>query len=132
MSDKSFENRIHDIKNDLYFGGGEAQAQFLLKAMMGGLLKSPDIDPSKVLINISQLINEYRSIIHSGGIVPVKSFTFGKEGIPYACLDKDLKFCVRHFKDKNWKDILYVFPYMNSTTAFDVSFKYETPFVPDI
>ena len=39
--------------------------------------------------------------------------------------DNDLKFCVKYYGEDTWKDILYVFPYMNSMTAFDVSFKNE-------
>ena len=132
FSNKSYEDRIKDIKDNLYVGGGAAQASFLLAALMSPYNKEfgqSDIDVADVLNTISQQIQTLRRTVKDGGIMPIKIFE--SRGVfqqhnAYACLDKDLKFCVRHYGEDDWKDILYVFPYMNSTTAFDVSFKYET------
>jgi len=129
--DKNYEDRIEDIKQNLYIGGGEGQAHSLLTAMMMGLGNAPDIDPKWVLSDIGHIIKTYQRLIATSGIVPIANFMSGKEHEAYACLDKDLKFCVRHYGENDWKDILYVFPYMNTTTAFDVSFKYDRIFTPD-
>ena len=109
-----------------------AQASFLLAALMSPYNKEfgqSDIDVADVLNTISQQIQSLRRTVKDGGIMPIKTFeSLGvfRQHNAYACLDKDLKFCVRHYGEDDWKDILYVFPYMNSNTAFDVSFKYET------
>lgn len=132
FSNKSYKDRIKDIKDNLYIGGGAAQASFLLAALMSPYNKEfgqSDIDVADVLNIISQQIQSLRRTVKDGGIMSIKTFEsldIFQQHNAYACLDKDLKFCVRHYGEDNWKDILYVFPYMNSNTAFDVSFKYET------
>lgn len=123
---KSYEDRINDIRHDLYEGGGEGQAHALLTTMMSGLGELPSIDPVKVLNDIGHILKQYQRIILSGGIIPVNQFRSGQPHNAYACLDNELKFCVRHYGEDDWKDILYVFPYMNCTTAYDVTFRYDT------
>ena len=135
FNNKSFEKRIEDIKNNLYIGGGAAQAGVILNVMMSSFSNkeftgASDISIDSVLSNISQEIKLLKRIVNNGGIVPIKMFEndFKRMIRPhdcYPCLDKDLKFCVKHYGEEDWKDILYVFPYMNSMTAFDVSFKNE-------
>ena len=132
FKNKSYENRIEDIKHNLYQGGGEGQAHSLLTIMMDSLGKWPDIDPCLVLTDISNLLRQYQRIIKTSGIVPIDYFMSGKQHEPYACLDNNLKFCVKHFGEDDWKDIKYVFPYMHTNTAFDVSFGYDRIFTPDI
>lgn len=128
---KSYEDRIKDIKDNLYVGGGAAQASILLAALMSPYNKEfgqSDIDVADVLNTISQQIQLLRRTVKDGGIMPIITFeSLGvfKQHNAYACLDKDLKFCVRHYGEDDWKDILYVFPYMNCMTAYDVSFKYD-------
>jgi len=131
LNNKSYKDRIKDIKDNLYDGGGAVQASFLLAALMSPYNKEfgqSDIDVVDVLNIISQQIQSLRKTVKDGGIMPIKTFenleSFQKHNA-YACLDKDLKFCVRHYGEDDWKDILYVFPYMNCMTAFDVSFKYD-------
>ena len=132
FSNKSYKDRIKDIKDNLYVGGGAVQASILLAALMSPYNKEfgqSDIDVADVLNTISQQIQSLRRTVKDGGIMPIKTFeslSVCQQHNAYACLDKDLKFCVRHYGEDDWKDILYVFPYMNSSTAFDVSFKYET------
>lgn len=128
---EEYNNRLENIKNNLYLGGGVGQAHSFLTAMMTGLNKSADIDPTLVLNDIGNILKMYQQLISTSGIIPVKNFFMGIEHNAYACLDKDLKFCVKHYGDGDWKDIKYVFPYMNCTTAFDVSFGYDHIFVPE-
>ena len=132
ISDKSYEDRIKDIKDNLYLGGGIGQANVLLDIMMspfgGKEFGYADIDPTHVLVSVAQQIKQLIRTVKDGGIMPIKLFEavkLGKAHYPYACLDKNLKFCVKHYGEEDWKDILYVFPYMNCMTAFDVSFKYD-------
>ena len=132
INNKSYEDRIKDIKDNLYLGGGIVQANVLLDIMMspfgGKEFGYADIDPTNVLVSVAQQIKQLIRTVKDGGIMPIKLFEavkLGKPHYPYACLDKNLKFCVKHYGEEDWKDILYVFPYMNCTTAFDVSFKYD-------
>ena len=135
FNNKSYEKRIEDIKNNLYVGGGAAQANIILDIMMSSFSKkeftgASDIPIDSVLSNISKEIKTLKGIVRNGGIVPIKMFENHFKGMTrphdcYACLDKNLKFCVKHYGEEDWKDILYVFPYMNSMTAFDVTFKYD-------
>lgn len=134
FNNKTWENRIEDINNNLYIGGGSGQASALLSIMMspfgGKEFGNRSIDVYDVLANISHQIKELTRVVQDGGIVPIKIFENSLKGMhrnhdAYACLDKNLKFCVKHYGEDDWKDILYVFPYMNCNTAYDVSFKYE-------
>ena len=135
FNNKSYEKRIEDIKNNLYIGGGAVQAGNILNVMMSSFSNkeftgASDISIDLVLSIISNEIKSLKRIVRDGGIVPIKMFENYFKGMIrphdcYACLDKDLKFCVRHYGEEDWKDILYVFPYMNCSTAFDVTFKYD-------
>ena len=135
FNNKSYEKRIEDIKNNLYIGGGATQASIILDIMMSSFSKkeftgASDISIDSVLSNISKEIKTLKGIVRDGGIVPIKMFENHFKGMTrphdcYACLDKNLKFCVKHYGEEDWKDILYVFPYMNCSTAFDVTFKYD-------
>ena len=95
------------------------------------IIAGADIDPTLVLNDIGNIIKSYQTLISTSGIVPIKNFYNGRKHDAYACLDKNLKFCVKHYGEEDWKDIKYVFPYMNCTTAFDVSFGYDNIFVPE-
>lgn len=139
LNNKSYEDRIKDIKDNLYMGGGVGQANVLLDIMMSPFASKEfgyaDIDPSNILIGIAQQIKQLIRTVKDGGIMHIESFeTFklGKDHYPYACLDKNLKFCVKHYGEEDWKNILYVFPYMNCMTAFDVTFKYDNIHTSDI
>ena len=128
---KEVQNRLDNIKTNLYLGGGVGQAHSFLTSLMTGYGNMPDIDPALVLNDIGNIIKSYQRLISTSGIVPIKNFYNGRKHDAYACLDKNLKFCVKHYGEEDWKDIKYVFPYMNCTTAFDVSFGYDNIFVPD-
>ena len=131
-TNKSYEARIKDIKDNLYIGGGIGQANVLLDVMMSPFGNKEfglaDIDTTHILNSIAQQIKQLTRIVKDGGVIPIKFFESMKLGVlhhPYACLDNNLKFCVKHYGEETWKDILYVFPYMNCNTAFDITFKYD-------
>ena len=139
INNKSYEDRIKDIKDNLYAGGGAGQASVLLDVMMSPFGSKDfgyaDIDPINVLVSIGTQLKQLIRTVKDGGIIPIKLFEgvkIGKDHHPYACLDNDLKFCVKYYGEDTWKDILYVFPYMNCTTAFDVTFKYDNIHTSDI
>ena len=72
-----------------------------------------DIDVHTTLASISAQIRSLKQTVLSGGIVPIKIFENSfkrtiQNHMPYACLDNDLKFCVKHYGEKDWKDIKYV------------------------
>lgn len=131
-TNKSYEARIKDIKDNLYIGGGLGQANILLDAMMSPFGSEEfgyaDIDSAHILANVAQQIKQLIRVVKDGGVMPIKFFEsmkLGKVHHPYACLDNNLKFCVKHYGEDTWKNILYVFPYMNCMTAFDITFKYD-------
>ena len=135
LYNKELKDRLEDIKNNLYIGGGREQASLIMSILMSPYTQKDfgysDIDVSDVLISIARQIKELRSTISNGGIVPIKIFENSFKDViqnhmAYACLDNDLKFCVKHYGEDDWKDILYVFPYMNCMTAYDVTFKYDS------
>lgn len=130
--EEEYKNRLENIKSNLYLGGGVGQAHSFLTTLMTGFGQMPDIDPTLVLNDIGNIIKIYQRLISTSGIVPIKNFYNGRKHDAYACLDNDLKFCVKHYGEEDWKDIKYVFPYMNCTTAFDVSFGYDNIFVPEL
>lgn len=132
---KDWNKRIEDINNNLYLGGGIEQAKALLGIMMSpyaGKNKAfgiSDINTEDVLSIISQQIKCLKNTIKDGGIFPISFIentfkNYMTKGMAYACLDKDLKFCVKHYGEDDWKDITYVFPYMNCNVAYDVTFNY--------
>jgi len=134
FNNKSYEDRIKDIKDNLYAGGGAIQGNILLDVMMspfsGKEFGQSDINVNNVIDIISRQILELKRVIRDGGIVPIKMFEnnfkhMHRQHDAIAVLDTDLKFCVKHYGEKDWNNILYVFPYMNCMTAFDVSFKNE-------
>lgn len=135
FTNKEWNDRIEDIKNNLYTGGGIGQANALLSILLSPYYKKDfgisDINPEDVLTIIGQQISALRKTVRNGGIFPIDVIettlfkNYMQKGMAYACLDKDLKFCVKHYGEDDWKDITYVFPYMNCSTAFDVTFKYN-------
>ena len=78
INNKSYEDRIKDIKDNLYIGGGAGQASVLLDIMMSPFASKEfgyaDIDPSNILIGISQQIKQLIRTVKDGGIMHIKSF----------------------------------------------------------
>lgn len=127
VDEQEIENHISDFTKrynmitDLMFKeGGYQQGLIYLSSLF-----NDHFNMSDVLQEIGRLHDNMKDNLVNSSIVSKSRFYWGKAGHPYACLDKDLKFCVRIFGEEDWSDILYVFPYMNSTKAYDVSFKYE-------
>lgn len=126
---KNWENRINSIKDNLYSEGGHGQAISLLDIMLSPFgnknFKSSDIDPKDVLDIIGRQIDTLRKMIYDGGFISLDVFetmfnNIAKKGESYACLDKNLNFCVKQYATENWIEIKYVFPYMNASRAFDI------------
>lgn len=118
-----FKKRYDMIKDLLFKSGGQQQAHIYLSSLFNECFNMGDI-----LKMIGDEIEYERDKYKNGYVVSAKRWVpiREKDGLPYGCLDKDLKFCVRILDDKtDWSDILYVFPYMNGSKAFDISFKYD-------
>ena len=96
FKNKSYEERIQDIKNNLYAGGGAGQANVLLNVMMSSFSQREftghsDISVDNVLSNISQEMKHLKRVVRDGGIVPIKFFESQFKGSIrqhdcYACL----------------------------------------------
>ena len=136
FQNKDWYERIEDINNNLYLGGGKDQCNALLSIMMspyGDKKKDfgvSDIEAEDILTIISQQLTSLKRTIKNGGIFPIDIIenslkNYMRKGMAYACLDNNLKFCVKHYGEDDWKDIKYVFPYMNCSTAYDISFGYD-------
>lgn len=133
LQNKDWNKRLEDIRNNLFLGGGQGQAESLLSILISPYGKDfgvSDFKAEDVLAIIGNQISQLKRTVRDGGIVPIKLFENSfkqciQKHMGYACLDTNLKFCVKHYGDEDWKDILYVFPYMNINTAYDVTFKYE-------
>lgn len=116
------ENKIEQILNALYSGGGRVQARDLLKFM----LDNEDIHPEDVLENIARLLSERKRLLEQDYILPINRCDyFLEDGKTYTCLDKDLKFCIRMKGTPEWNDVSHVLPRFNSQRAFGLIFQYE-------
>lgn len=67
FKNKSYEERIQDIKNNLYAGGGAGQANVLLNVMMSSFSQREftghsDISVDNVLSNISQEMKHLKRV----------------------------------------------------------------------
>lgn len=113
-------DRFNMIKDLMFKDGGYPQALMYLNALFQNHFRLSD-----VLAEIGSIYDDTKNDFENNSIISKNRFVWGKPGQPYGCLDKDLKFCVRIYKEGDWSDILYVFPYMNATKAYDVSFKYD-------
>ena len=71
---KEVQNRLDNIKTNLYLDGGVGQAHSFLTSLMTGYGQVPDIDPSLVLNDIGNIIKLYQRLISTSGIVPIKKF----------------------------------------------------------
>ena len=99
FTNKDWPERIEDIKNNLYLGGGKGQADSLIATMLSPYGKNfgqSDIDVHTTLASISAQIRSLKQTVLSGGIVPIKIFENSfkrtiQNHMPYACLDNDLK-----------------------------------------
>ena len=77
FTNKDWSERIEDIKNNLYLGGGKGQADSLIATMLSPYGKNfgqSDIDVHSTLASISAQIRSLKQTVLSGGIVPIKIF----------------------------------------------------------
>lgn len=120
--EKTYTNKINQILNILYAGGGRGQAKDLLKFM----LDNEYIYPEDVLDNISQLLSERKRLLEQDYILPINRCDyFLEDGKTYTCLDKDLKFCICMKGTPEWNDVSHVLPRFNSQRAYELIHQYE-------
>lgn len=126
LSNKSYENRIEDIKNNLFCGGGIGQAEALIYHLMDETSdKDTPLSASCVLRVIANMIDNYTRMINETAFVPVELFMSGKPGYAYPCLDNDLKFCVMYYGTDDWNYVKYVIPYYNVYKANEIINKHN-------
>lgn len=137
------KEKYDQIVDNLYEGGGLGQAINFMTSLMSpyasGDFGYAIFEPKHALDIISKQITELTRNVSNGGIVHISTFkTFLKthnyrRGKAFACLDKDLKFCVIHCENEDsFKDILYVFLYLDAVTAYDIVNKDPYPYQKDI
>ena len=119
---EDYNIRIDEIRNNLYNGGGRGQCKDLIKIM----LDNEDIRPDDVLSDIAQLLSERKQLLEEDCILPIKHCDyFLEDGKTYACLDKDLKFCIRKKGIPGWEDVSHVFTRFKAQRAFELIHQYE-------
>ena len=113
LKNKTYKDRINDIKNNLYIGGGIEQAKNLLYHLMdstGSL--SPVIQPSdmfNVLFNF-----KYNSFIKVDNcLLLVNKQT-------YPCLTYNMEFVLRKYGTSEWNDVEYVMSFFDINRANDI------------
>lgn len=140
---KSEKEKYENIVDNLYEGGGLGQAINFMDTLMSpyasGDFGFPIFEPKHALDIISRQITQLKRNVSNGGIVHISTFKTllksqnYRKSKAFACLDKDLKFCVRHNEDKDsFKDILYVFLYLDPVTAYDIVREDPYPYQKDI
>jgi hypothetical protein len=116
------ENKIEQILNALYSGGGRVQARDLLKFM----LDNEDIHPEDVLENIARLLSERKQLLERDSILPINRCDyFLEDGKVYTCLDKELKFCIMKKGTEEWKNVSHVLTKFKPQCAFELIHQYE-------
>lgn len=144
MENVNKEKEKYDkIVDNLYEGGGLGQAINFMSTLMSPYASSDFgfaiFEPKHALDIISRQITELTRNVSNGGIVHISTFNTllktqsYRKSKAFACLDKDLKFCVRHYEnEESFNDILYVFLYLDAVTAYDIVNKDPYPYQKDI
>ena len=121
-TNKPYQERIDDIIRNLYVGGGKPQCKDILKHM----IDNDDIDAEDILDNISQLLKERKRSIEQDYIISLEMCDyFLKDGKYYACLDKDLKFCVIKKGSDEWNNVSHVMYKMDIGRARDLIYQHN-------
>lgn len=107
------KERIDNILNNLYSGGGVGQCRSLLYC----LLDSGDIKTSDVFDTIENIIITKKRCIENF-IIPIDRCDYlYQNGEKLACLDKDLKFCVAEKGTPEWDNVAFVMPHYDVNKA---------------
>mgnify|MGYP003467403387 FL=1 len=119
---ENYQKKIDNICSELYTGGGRGQCRDLIKIM----LAEDYINPDDALDAIAQILLERKRTINEGYITSIKNCDyFLKEGKPYVCLDKDLKFCIKTKGTPEWNDVSHVLYRMPVQRAHELIHQYE-------
>ncbi len=121
ISNKSYEDRINDIQNNLFAGGGIGQAKDLLYHLMDDTQRySAALEASTVLNVISKMLDDYARIIKYNSFVKVDRCFSLVDKRTYPCLTNDMKFVLRKYGTPEWEDVEYVLPYLDVNRANDI------------
>lgn len=120
--EKTYTNKIDQILNALYAGGGRNQAKDLLMFM----LDNEDIHPEDVLNNIGQLLTERKQLLERDCILPINRCDYFLEhNKTYTCLDNELKLCVCKKGTPEWNKVSHVLTRFNPQQAYELIHQYE-------
>lgn len=119
---EDYQKKIDNIYSELYTDGGRGQCRDLIKIM----LAEDYINPEDVLDAIGQILIERKRIINEGYIISIKNCDyFLEDGKQYACLDKDLKFCIKTKGTPEWNDVSHVLYRMSIKKAYELIEQYK-------
>ena len=127
---KTYEDRINDIKDNLFIGGGIGQAETLMYHLLDSTNKdSTSLNASKVLRIIADMIDNYTRIIKYGSFVKVDRCFSLVDKRTYPCLTNDMQFVLRKYGTPEWEDVEFVMPYLDVNRANDIiNHEYEDLF----
>ena len=121
LKNKTYKDRINDIRDNLYIGGGVEQAKKLLYHLMdstGSL--SQVIQPSDMFNVLSNLYDNYANIIKYNSFIKVdKCFPLVNKQT-YPCLTYNMEFVLRKYGTTEWNDVEYVMPFFDINRANDI------------
>ena len=121
LKNKTYKDRINDIRDNLYIGGGVEQAKKLLYHLMdstGSL--SQVIQPSDMFNVLSNLYDNYANIIKYNSFIKVdKCFPLVNKQT-YPCLTYNMEFVLRKYGTAEWNDVEYVMLFFDVNRANDI------------
>lgn len=130
FSNKSYEDRLNDIQNNLFIGGGIGQAKDLMYHLMDGTQQyKASLGASNVLDVIGKMIDDYIRIIKYGSFVKVDRCFSLVDKRTYPCLTHNMEFVLRKYGTPEWEDVEFVMPYLDINRANDIiNHEYEDLF----
>ena len=111
-------NKFNNVKNELFKDGGYPQAMAILSAIIcdDGIIKLRDL-----LQMIGWHCDDMKEKLEKNYIIPIERYDYlAKVGKKYACLDKDMKFCIREKGKSEWNDVSHVMPYYDIYKAAEI------------
>ena len=110
--------KFNNVKNELFKDGGYPQAMAILSAIIcdDGIIKMRDL-----LQVIGWHCDGMKEKLEKNCIIPIERYDFlAKDGKKYACLDKDMKLCIREKGKNEWSDVSHVMPYYDIYKAAEI------------
>ena len=111
-------NKFNNVKNELFKDGGYPQAMAILSAIIcdDGIIKLRDL-----LQMIGWHCDDMKEKLEKNYIIPIERYDYlAKVGKKYACLDKDMKFCIREKGKSEWDDVSHVMPHYDIYKAAEI------------